>query len=462
MRRPIATALATVILAACSVTAQDIEKWKTTQKGPDKIAAVLLDDRYDADLRARAATALADVGNQRQWEQLEKAFKVMQEPQRSQIVDALVPHLQEMMREGTEPPSPPLASQVAAKDLAHLALPYAQGEAKTAIQDLLIEWCVADFNQRFYIGRRSIDVVIEDVGPRASEALIELLGPESEVYDKVTEYLDKMAPEDLQHKAGAKLIARARNRMENYNGKIDQSLLVSLGRMGGPEVRAFLLELASGIDLPPATQRGGMMAYLQFELQDKADIDKLYAIAEDPKQDYSVRNWSYDAIVLTGDLGQRDRIAKLLHEAGPDKDRFRGVGVDELLRLLGPEGVPYIIEQVVAEEDPWEDWLDLRDYVPARLAQDKKGELLQGEERTKVLEQLRPFLDHKGAFARGIAAYAIGLIGEKSDLEKLGKLKKDRAKLDGWQFKKGEEIVEDFPSVGSVAEWAVGKIEERG
>jgi HEAT repeat protein len=197
----------------------------------------------------------------------------------------------------------------------------------------------------------------------------------------------------------------------------------------------------------------------------KDDVETLFAIAESTDQDYSVRNWAYDAIVATGDKGNKERIARLLHttsEDGADKDRFRGVGVDELLKLLGVEGIPFIIEEVVAEEDPWDDWLDLRDYVPVRLVQGKDGKLLTGAERKQALEQLRPFLEHKEAMARGIAIYAIGLVGEKSDLEQLESMKKDRAKLPDWKFTQGEEVVEDFPTVGSVAEWAVNKINEGG
>jgi len=465
MKRLCVAVVLVILAAGCSVKPEDLENWKNTQKGPDKLAAVLLDDKYDADLRARAAVALADIGEYAQWDVLEKAFKVIEEPQRSQVIDAMVPYLDKMMTEGTQPPSPPLQSQVSGKDLAHLVLPYSQGESKSKLEDLLVAWCVADFNQRFFIGRKSIDIIIMDVGEKASGPMVDLLGPDSEVYDKVTEYLDKMAPEEIQHKAGTKLIERARQRMKNYNGKIDQSLLVSLGRMGGPDVRAFLLENAGKTDLPPQTSRGSMMAYLQFELWHADDVDTLFAIAESTDQDYSVRNWAYDAIVSVGDKAHKDRIAKLLHttsEDGSDKDRFRGVGVDELLKLLGIEGISFIIEEVIAEEDPWEDWLDLRDYVPVRLVQGPDGKLLTGADRKKALEQLRPFLDRKETMARGIAAYAVGLVGEKSDLEKLGAMKKDRAKLPDWKYTQGDEVVEDFPTVGSVAEWAVNKINEGG
>jgi hypothetical protein len=132
--------------------------------------------------------------------------------------------------------------------------------------------------------------------------------------------------------------------------------------------------------------------------------------------------------------------------------------VDELLRLLGPEGIPFIMEEILAEEDPWSDWLDLRDYVPVRFAQDKEGNLLEGEPRQETLEQIRPFLDHEEPFARGVACYTLGLIGEESDIETLEGMKNDKGRLEGWRFAKGDEVVEEFPDVGAVCGWAAGEI----
>lgn len=461
MRQLLTAMLVVLTVTACKVTPEDIEKWKGTQKGPDKLAAVLLDDKYDASLRAQSAIALAELDDVNHWDTLEKAFKVIPEPQRTQILEEMVPRLSTMMTEGNEPPSPPLKSQVAAKDTLHLILPYVSGELRTSVEDLLIQWCVGDFNQRFFIGRRSIEVIIEDVGPRAAEGLLVLLEPGSIVYDKVTEYLDKLASEELQHKAGAKLVVLARERIKEWQGRVDEALLVALGRMGGPEVRAYLLELASDMDLPQGTQRAAMMAYLQFKLANEKDVDKLFSIAENPKQGASTRNWAYDAIVSLDNEEHKTRIARLLHDNGPEKDKYRGVGVDELLRLLGPEGIPFILEEIMAEEEPWDDWLDLRDYVPVRFAQDIEGNPLKGEDRKKAQEAIRPFLEHDEPFARGVAAYTIGLIGDGSDMETLEALEKDKAKLDGWRFAQGDEVVEEFPTVGSVARWAIEKLKEK-
>ncbi len=461
MRRLLTSMMVLAAVTACKVSSEDLEKWKGTQKGPDKIAAVLLDDKYDASLRAEAAVALADVDDPAQWEVLEKAFKVISEPQRTQVIDAMVPLLDTMFHEGNEPPSPPLKSQVAAKDLLHLIMPYSKGNSKTKVEDLLIEWCIGDFNTRFFIGRRSIDVIIQDIGPRAAEAMLSLLGPGSIVYDKISEYLEKIASPEVKLQAGKLLVDLGRERVKAWDGRIDEPLLVALGRMGGPDVRSYLLELAADPKLPQETSRAAMMAYLQFKLAHKDDMEKLYAVAENTELGPSSRNWAYDAIVSLGDKEQKTRIAKLLHTTGTDKDKFRGVGIDELLRLLGPEGISFIIEELLIEEDPWDDWLDLRDYVPVRFSQDRDMKTLVGEDRKTALAQIRPYLDHETSFARGIACYTLGLIGEPEDLEKLALLKKDKAKLDGWRFAQGEEVKEEFQTVGSVAEWAIAKLENK-
>src|SRR5690606_14934074 len=55
---PVLIALACVAAAGCKVTREDIDYWTGTQKGPGKIVAVLLADKYEDDLRAYAGLAL--------------------------------------------------------------------------------------------------------------------------------------------------------------------------------------------------------------------------------------------------------------------------------------------------------------------------------------------------------------------------------------------------------------------
>ena len=57
--RPILSALVCLVLASgCKVTSEDIDYWMGTIKGPGKIVAVLLADKYEDELRVYAGLAL--------------------------------------------------------------------------------------------------------------------------------------------------------------------------------------------------------------------------------------------------------------------------------------------------------------------------------------------------------------------------------------------------------------------
>lgn len=456
--------LAIFLSVACNVTSNDIETWKSTQKGPDKLAAVLLDDRYPPALRAEAAIALADIG---QWDKYDKALDAIEADSRKKVIDELAPMLVEDIKSGNAPPSPPTAAQVAAKDGLFTVLKYADGDVKSLVEKTLVEWCVADFNHRFFAGRYSIEVVLQGVGEPAGDQLAEALKPDFLAYDKVTEILSKIGGKESKEKAGKNLVAIARTR----EGKVEEALLVALGRMGGSEVRTFLLELGASLKIPARVQRGALMSYLQFNLCHRDDMDRLFAIAEDDKQDYMSRNFAYDAIVCTGDNSQVPRLYRLLHEVGADKDNFRGVGVDEILKLGGPDTIPDIVKEIAAEKDPWEKFENLRDFVMVRFTWDNEGKALGPEDRMKVLEKIRPLAASKEAVARGIAIFTLGLMGDESDIDLLKKYAGDGGKLGEWKSKEGEILGEggkiiqydamNFTKVGDVARWAMETIKKR-
>ena len=458
--------IATAIAAwGCKVTSSDIEKWKKTQKGPDKLAAVLLDDRYSAQMRAEAAWALAEIGN---WDKYDKALKAIDSSARGKVVEVLVPILTDGIREGNAPPSPPIASQVSAKDALFVVLPYTSGAEKTKADEALVEWCVSDFNGRFFAGRYSVEVMLLGIGEPAGTAVAGLLEPKFLAYDKVSEIIQKIGSEEARKLAGKNLVMVAQARPK---GRVEEPLLVAMGRMGGKEAREYLLELGSSLKVPARVQRGAMMAYLQFDLCHKDDAEQLFKLAEDVDQDYMARNFAYDAIVCTKEKSFVPRIYKLLHEVGADKDKFRGVGVDEIMKLGGPEALPGVVEELASESDPWEEFENLRDFVMVRFTQDDKGKPLEGDAKRVTLESLRTLVESKEAVARAIAIFTLGLIGEKSDLDLLKKAMSDGAKLKEWKSKEGEIIgaggsiqkidAMNFEKVRDVASWAAKEIEKR-
>ncbi|MFH1438131.1 MAG: hypothetical protein ABIJ56_20650 [Pseudomonadota bacterium] len=459
------TIAAAVFAWGCKVTSSDIEKWKKTQKGPEKLAAVMLDDRYSTQMRAEAAWALAEI---EQWDKYDKALKAVDGSARGRIVEVLVPILTDGIREGNAPPSPPIASQVSAKDALFVVLPHASGAEKTKAEEALVEWCVSDFNGRFFAGRYSIEVMLLGIGEPAGTAVAGLLKPEFLAYDKVSEILLKIGSGEARELAGKNIVEIAKARPQ---GRVEEPLLVAMGRMGGKDVREYLLSLGSSLKVPARVQRGAMMAYLQFDLCSKDDAEALFKLAEDASQDYMARNFAYDAIVCTKEKSFVPRIYKLLHEVGADKDKFRGVGVDEIMKLGGPEAIPGVVEEVASEKDPWEEFEDLRDFVMVRFTQDDKGKPLEGDAKRGTLESLRTLVESKEAVARAIAIFTLGLMGEKSDLDLLKKAMGDGAKLTEWKSKEGEIVgaggsiqkieAMNFEKVRDVAGWAAREIEKR-
>jgi len=465
-------------LAACdSATPSNIEKWKGTQRGPEKLTAVLLDGKYDASLRAKAAAALAEI---EQWDKFDKALRALDPASRAAVVDALVPLLVTTIKEGNPPPAPPTVAQVAAKDALYIAQDYAAPGARMQAEDALVEYCTGDFNGRFFAGRYSIEVVLTRIGPRAAVGLAGLLKPGFIAYDKVAEIVFRLtkdeaadAAETKKLKAEARAVA-AKNLLaiaRERQGKVEEQLQVALGRMGGREVALFFLDMAVDAKAPAKVRIKAIMAYIQFKMCDRDDMDRLFKIAEDAGQDDGLRNQAYDAIACIKDKAVIPRIYALLHYQGRNKDMFRGVGVDEVLKIGGPEAIEGILAEIAAEKDPWTSFEDLRDFVFVRATQDETGKALEGEARGKLLEKVRALLASKDAFTRASAAFILGLVGEKEDAGRLGAIAKDPGKLKEWKSKEGEfwgpggkkQTVQamSFETVGSVAAWAVKEIGKR-
>ncbi len=126
---------------------ENIDKWVTTKKGPDKLKEALRSDGIDADLSAHAAAAMikkrppmdADVRS---------ALEKMPEGRRAQVLVKLVPRLWDIARVEDEMllPNP---AQVIAKDMLVLVRKWADATQKQQIDAYLTDW----YGVRSYVGR---------------------------------------------------------------------------------------------------------------------------------------------------------------------------------------------------------------------------------------------------------------------------------------------------------------------
>lgn len=185
MRRPpvpVLLALVGLLAAGCKVTPTDVDTWMGTQKGPGKIVAVLLADKYEDGLRAYAGLALVRMEPRAATAggagiegvtELQAAVRQLPEETRTRLVDQMAPDLASLMRgEGTSTEAGLSRVQVRAKDAAFLVLPYASAERRRELSDAVVDWFAVDFNGRAVEGNYTAEQVVRQLGaPGASRLL---------------------------------------------------------------------------------------------------------------------------------------------------------------------------------------------------------------------------------------------------------------------------------------------------
>ena len=87
------------LTAGCKVGQDDIDTWKGTVKGPGKMVAVVLADKYDLQLRAYAALALVDMERHDVDGVVEllNALQSLDAGTRDKLIEALTPGLVQLM-----------------------------------------------------------------------------------------------------------------------------------------------------------------------------------------------------------------------------------------------------------------------------------------------------------------------------------------------------------------------------
>lgn len=174
------------VALGCAVTEEDIVRWENTQRGPGRIVAVLLADKYDDALRIRAGVALVEM-EPRTGDHavdgvvaLQQALESLDDATRTRIVDGMTPRLLEMMRgegaaaapaDSTAPP--PI--QIRAKDASYLIIGWASPENRTALTDGVVGWFVDDFNGRNLAGAYSAEQVVRALGAPAASRLVDAM-----------------------------------------------------------------------------------------------------------------------------------------------------------------------------------------------------------------------------------------------------------------------------------------------
>ncbi len=182
--------------AGCRVGKDDIERWESTERGPEKLVAVITHDKYDTELRVDAALALVRMkprgGRRVGIPAMVSAIASLKNPEeRTAIIGGMVPVLVAEM--GKPPPVaqagqplPPDGS-IPFKDAAYALLTYDKAvlvtddQQKQQLLDALAKWPAADFEHRYDNASQmyGVEQVIRFVGAAAARPLPPLITVDS-------------------------------------------------------------------------------------------------------------------------------------------------------------------------------------------------------------------------------------------------------------------------------------------
>ena len=179
----------------CRVSQDDIYKWEGTERGPEKLVAVIAHEKYDPALRVDAALALVRMkprGGRRVGVPARVAAiaSLQKNDDRALIVGGMVPVLVAEM--GKPPPIAqgsvlPQDGSIPYKDAAYALLTYEKAvlvtneQHKQQLMDALAKWPAADFDHRYDNSAQmyGLEQVIRLVGPAGARALPQLISNDS-------------------------------------------------------------------------------------------------------------------------------------------------------------------------------------------------------------------------------------------------------------------------------------------
>jgi hypothetical protein len=434
--RALSLALAwAVVLGACEKTThENIDRWATTQKGPDKLKAALRDPSLELDLRAHAGQNLIRTG---ELDHVLDALKAMPAEQRGAVLAMLVPRLWEDARLSGEL-AVPTPAQSAAKDALFDLRGLAEGELLATLDGYLIDWLTGGYYAGLArTGRTHGEIIVRAVGATAGPKLV--------------------------RSAKALLVSSAGKDGVQY--KLEDPLLLGLAASGSPEAVGFLLDLLSvqhnDKELPRRAMNALYMGYIdngeRFDLADRAalspHLDRLVRLAEDETRDSRTVNDVIRLIAAAGPPACVKPLTELMgfsHEA----QNFLWVSANAALRCGKSQALVPVAEALPRG----------RGYALEELEGALLEPMIALDDKQAVAGQARALLGSESWTARVIGLELLGRLGiEESaaaDAEEVRKLAPEKTALKGWwgdQSEVPKRARKADPTLGQRAE-AVAKM----
>ncbi len=381
----IATVMGASLVTGCRVNEDDVRRWESTERGPDKLVAVVSHDKYAWPLRVEAALSLIRMrprsGRRIGIELLTASLADLPVESRKRIVDGMTPELVQEMQspppaknpDGTVPPDPSIPYKDATFAMLSHEPPLVSDDGdKQQLVAALQVWAQTDFEARLQnpAQQYGIDQMMRFLGAPSVRALPALINESTTQLDRIAgliadlgepetkqkasealvtlakkidapEWINKQTPlvEDADKRAGQKVTPQQLSeQVKKFQDQELTKVFASMKRVGGRPVVDYLL--AYSVDPKNSSdRRKTALAALEgrVDKSNPADVDRIFAIAKDDSTPDDVRDIAFQRL---GELPKEQIVPRLYTLFTGHKWKVRWVAASLVLKTISTRQVP--------------------------------------------------------------------------------------------------------------------------
>jgi len=399
-------------VAGCNRPSSDnIQLWKTTQKGPERLHDAVTDKGVAPRLRGEAAVALVDIGRS---EDVDQAFGAMSADERAEISKTVVPAYEVAMKD----PAPEKA--LAYRDALFSLRQYGNPDEQKRIDDALMPAVENGLKTgKVRQGRHSVEKMLTVMGRDASSMLARVLSEPDAPYTQAAELLAKVGDDSARDAGAAALVARA-PQIKVKDKQHPELLYKALGALGGPTAIKFLEDKVNGKDKDEAQ----MATRALGERRDPAVLPFALKVAADSRADKGIRDEMFGVIEGIGGLDAEKGLLGIISSDRDEIVRYRAF--ESVLGARKAEGIQPGLEAFPASAAYKR--VDVDDLLVKLI------EKLGAPARPALVATL----GSRASLARMTAVMALEQMGQAPDAPALEKLTGDPAAIKG--FPPGETV----------------------
>ncbi len=377
--------MAGVACAGCRVDDEAVHRWETTERGPDKLVAVLTHAKYENALRIEAALSLIRMrprnGRRIGTELMTDALTAIPADARMKIVDGMAP---ELIRQIQAPapargaPGAPLAEDhsIPFKDAAFALLSHdpplvSNDQTKAALGAALTQWCQADFELRLENPSQQfgIEQIMRFLGPNSVRGLPALITEQSSKVDRIVGLIADLGDDPTKQKGSENLVALGRaidskawidkqtvvvkksdddqkqavtkeqlqKQVATFQDQELTKVFSSMKKLKGRTVVEYLIQFAADAH-NSSDRRKTALAALEgaVEKNNVSDVDRIFGIAKDENTPDDVRDVAFNRL---GELPKDQVVPRLYTLFQAKKWKVRWVAGQKILGMITPRQI---------------------------------------------------------------------------------------------------------------------------